>query len=164
MQEKLEKLHDKIGKLRGFEKDKTRSRTESEKTQYSHQQQTTDNDFFKQQETPPGDKKETHQQSKSNKKRPYRRQSTDSSSSGQRKPPADHEEKKTVQNYYQILGVNQKASATEIKNAYRKKMRQYHPDKHNASDFEWVKQEAARMTQLIQEAYNVLSNPQKRKT
>lgn len=164
LHEQLEKLQAKIGKLSGFEKDKTRSRKESEKTQYSHQQQTTDNDFFKQQKTPPEDKKETHQQSKSNKKRTYRRQSTDSSSSGQRKPPADHEEKKTVQNYYQILGVNQNANATEIKNAYRKKMRQYHPDKHNASDFEWVKQEAARMTQLIQEAYNILSNPQTRKT
>lgn len=33
-------------------------------------------------------------------------------------------------NYYDILGVDKKASADEIKSAYRKLAKQYHPDLH----------------------------------
>ena len=86
--------------------------------------------------------------------------------SSEKKPPRsieDTSEKKTKPDYYQVLGIGQKATAEQIKKAYHKKMREYHPDKHNASDFGWVKEEANRMTQMIQEAYGVLSDPQKRK-
>ncbi len=75
----------------------------------------------------------------------------------------DSSEKKTKPDYYQVLGIGQKASADQIKKAYHQKMREYHPDKHNASDFGWVKEEASRMTQMVQEAYGVLSDPQKRR-
>ena len=58
---------------------------------------------------------------------------------------------------YEILGVDKKASAGEIKKAYRKLARQYHPDKNpgDAAAEERFKE--------IQAAYDVLSDPEKRK-
>lgn len=54
--------------------------------------------------------------------------------------------------YYNILGVQKGASADEIKTAFRKKAHQHHPDK--GGDAEKFKE--------LNEAYQVLSNPQKR--
>lgn len=54
--------------------------------------------------------------------------------------------------YYNILGVSKSASAEEIKSAFRKKAHQHHPDK--GGDAEKFKE--------INEAYQVLSSPQKR--
>jgi curved DNA-binding protein len=58
--------------------------------------------------------------------------------------------------YYQILGVARNASASEIKGAYRKLAMQYHPDR-NPGD----KQAEERFKEM-NEAYQVLSDPQKR--
>ena len=57
--------------------------------------------------------------------------------------------------YYQSLGVLRNASADQIKRAYRKLAQQYHPDRNNSAD-------AATRFSEISEAYEVLSDPQKR--
>lgn len=59
--------------------------------------------------------------------------------------------------YYKILGVNKTASEEEIKKAYRKLARKYHPDL-NPND-----KEAHKRFQQINEANEVLSDPEKRK-
>lgn len=59
--------------------------------------------------------------------------------------------------YYQILGVAKSASEQDIKNAYRKLARKYHPDL-NPNDAE-----ANKKFQQLNEANEVLSDPEKRK-
>jgi curved DNA-binding protein len=59
--------------------------------------------------------------------------------------------------YYSILGVSKAASADDIKKSYRKLARKYHPD-INPND-----EEAKRKFQQINEANEVLSDPEKRK-
>jgi len=63
------------------------------------------------------------------------------------------------EDWYQLLGISPTASTQEVKEAYRKKIKEYHPDKHNSSDFDWVKQEAERMTRLVGQAYECLLSP-----
>ena len=59
---------------------------------------------------------------------------------------------------YDTLGVSKSASQDEIKKAYRKLARQYHPDK-NPGD-----KEAEERFKEVQHAYDVLSDDEKRKT
>src|ERR1044071_103552 len=59
--------------------------------------------------------------------------------------------------YYNVLGVNKNAAEKEIKSAYRKLARKHHPDL-NPND-----QEAKKKFQQINEANEVLSDPEKRK-
>ena len=58
--------------------------------------------------------------------------------------------------YYEVLGVQKNANADEIKKAYRKAAIQFHPDK-NPGD-----KEAEEKFKEAAEAYDVLSNPDKR--
>jgi len=59
--------------------------------------------------------------------------------------------------YYKILGVDKNASESDIKKAYRKLARKYHPDV-NPDD-----KEAERKFKEVNEANEVLSDPEKRK-
>jgi molecular chaperone DnaJ len=58
-----------------------------------------------------------------------------------------------MKDYYGILGVSKETSADEIKKAYRKLSKQFHPD---------VNPEGAERFKEIAEAYDVLSNPDKK--
>jgi molecular chaperone DnaJ len=61
-----------------------------------------------------------------------------------------------AKDYYQILGVSEAASADEIKKAYRRLAKQYHPDTNSGN------KQAEEQFKNISEAHEVLSNPKKR--
>lgn len=56
--------------------------------------------------------------------------------------------------YYEILGISRDASDADIKSAYKKAARKYHPDNSDTGDEELFKK--------VGEAYEVLKDPQKR--
>ena len=58
--------------------------------------------------------------------------------------------------FYNVLGVDRKASDDEIKKAYRKLAMQHHPDKNNGS------KESEERFKQVTEAYDVLRDPNKR--
>ena len=60
------------------------------------------------------------------------------------------------QDFYQVLGVPESASAAEIKKAYRKLAKQYHPDANPNNP------QAAERFKSISEAHSVLSDPEKK--
>ncbi|NLI14642.1 DnaJ C-terminal domain-containing protein [Pelotomaculum propionicicum] len=60
--------------------------------------------------------------------------------------------------YYEILGVSRGATEKEIKTAYRKLARKWHPDLHTGKD----KEAAEEKIKQINEAYEVLSDKEKR--
>src|ERR1700740_2396394 len=57
--------------------------------------------------------------------------------------------------YYQIMGVARTSSADEIKKAYRRLARKFHPDVSKEKD-------AEKKFKEVQEAYEVLKDPEKR--
>ncbi|GAF65971.1 molecular chaperone DnaJ [Alkalihalobacillus trypoxylicola] len=57
--------------------------------------------------------------------------------------------------YYEVLGVDNGASVDDMKKAYRKLARKYHPDVNKAPDAETKFKE-------VKEAYDVLSDPQRK--
>ena len=59
--------------------------------------------------------------------------------------------------YYEVLGINRSADEKEIKRAYRKLAKKYHPDM-NPGD-----KQAEQKFKEITEAYNVLSDEEKKK-
>ncbi len=63
---------------------------------------------------------------------------------------------KMPRDYYDILGLQRKAEPAQIKKAYRKLAKQYHPDVNKSAD-------AATRFNEIQEAYDVLGDAEKRK-
>lgn len=60
-----------------------------------------------------------------------------------------------MKDYYAQLGVAPDASADVIKATYRKKAAQYHPDRNPAAN-------ATQLFREVQEAYEVLSDPERR--
>ena len=60
-------------------------------------------------------------------------------------------------NPYQVLGVDKKASPEEIKKAYRKLARQYHPDRNPGDE------KAEERFKEVQAAYDIVGDPEKRK-
>lgn len=60
-----------------------------------------------------------------------------------------------VNDPYHVLGISRDATKEEIKKAYRKKAKEYHPDQHPDDPA------AAEKMKEINEAYDMLSNPEK---
>lgn len=62
----------------------------------------------------------------------------------------------TQPDYYQIMGLSRDATEKDIKTAYRRLARQYHPDLNASAD-------AKEKFQTLGEAYDVLKDPEKRR-
>lgn len=69
---------------------------------------------------------------------------------------ADGAEKKY--DYYKVLGVSRNADDAQLKNAYRKQAKKYHPDRHPPEK----KAKAEEKFVIVSKAYETLSDPQKR--
>ena len=59
--------------------------------------------------------------------------------------------------YYEVLGISRGADEKEIKRAYRKLAKKYHPDTNPGNQY------AEQQFKEVTEAYNVLSDPEKKK-
>jgi DnaJ-class molecular chaperone len=66
----------------------------------------------------------------------------------------------TQKDFYEILGVSKNATSEELKKAYRQNALKWHPDKHVGEE----KKNAEAKFKEINQAYEVLRDPQKRQT
>lgn len=66
--------------------------------------------------------------------------------------------------YYRILGVSRGASAEEVKKAYHKLVREYHPDRHAYIRSEGLRQKLNAVFAFVNEAYRNLSSALNGKT
>lgn len=64
---------------------------------------------------------------------------------------------------YQVLGLEKEATLEEIKTVYRELVKQYHPDVQNLNLSEEEKHDQTERFKLVQKAYEVLSDPERRK-
>ncbi|MFW5659651.1 MAG: DnaJ domain-containing protein, partial [Bacteroidota bacterium] len=62
----------------------------------------------------------------------------------------------TKRDYYEVLGVDKGADQKEIKKAYRRLARKYHPDRNPDDD------SAAEKFREVSEAYEILTDSEKR--
>ena len=61
-------------------------------------------------------------------------------------------------NYYELFGLDSKATQEDIKQAYIRKIKEWHPDKNPDR-----RQEAEEKTKILNQAYHLLSDPEGRK-
>ena len=73
----------------------------------------------------------------------------------------EKEKFKKRKDYYRILDISPSANENEIRQSYRKLAAKWHPDKNNVNEKRLII--AKKMFEDISEAYNVLSNPSKKK-
>lgn len=62
-------------------------------------------------------------------------------------------------NYYEVLGVPRSAADADIRDRFRKLARENHPDRYRGTE----KDEAERRFQMLTEAVNILTNPERRR-
>lgn len=72
-------------------------------------------------------------------------------------PQQQQQQQEQLPDYYNILGVHRNASKDDIKTAFRQLVKQYHPDANPNTD-------TTSQFQTINKAYQILSDPQNRKT
>ncbi|CAG8638304.1 10487_t:CDS:2, partial [Paraglomus occultum] len=64
--------------------------------------------------------------------------------------------------YYVVLGINNTATSSEIRDAYKLRALETHPDRYPIIDSTVTREEATKAFQKVADAYFVLSDPTQR--